>query len=68
MVIKRDATILEFNDERSEFIYLIRQHKNEFDLITKFKVGEGAGVMSSVPSTVGGAGGLLTVTGAGAGA
>lgn len=35
--------------------------------ITKFKVGDGAGVVSSESATVGGAGGLGTV-GAGAGA
>lgn len=35
--------------------------------LTKFKVGDGAGAVSAVPSTVGGAGGLLTI-GAGAGA
>lgn len=35
--------------------------------LTKFIVGDGAGAVSAVPSTVGGAGGLLTI-GAGAGA
>lgn len=49
-------------------MHLIRQYKDAFNLLTRFKVGEGAGVVSSVPSTVGGAGGLLTTTGAGAGA
>lgn len=42
----------------------------ELDLVkffTKFKLGDGAGVVSSVSVTVGGAGGLSTV-GAGAGA
>lgn len=40
---------------------------HKFSLVTKFKVGEGAGVVSSVSWMVGGAGGLLIV-GAGAGA
>lgn len=48
--------------------HLIRQYYDEFSLITKFRVGEGAGAVSSVSWAVGGAGGLLTTIGAGAGA